>query len=255
MLTGGHSIVYSTNADADRAFFRDVLKLPNVDAGDGWLIFALPPSEVAVHPSEKNDIHALYLMCDDIDAFIKDMLAHNVACGAVQDRGWGRLAQLTLPGGGTLGVYQPRHVRPPAPRASQDVVPMLAYADGPAAMDWLARAFGFRECTRMIGTNGQLSHGEMDTGGGIIMMATPTPDYQGPRAHRASCERAARWSEVPWVIDGVLVQVDDVDAHYARAKREGARILSDPEGGFPARRYRAEDLEGHRWMFVQRSPH
>jgi catechol 2,3-dioxygenase-like lactoylglutathione lyase family enzyme len=84
------------------------------------------------------------------------------------------------------------------------------------------------------------------------MLATPTPDYEGPRRHRASCERARRWSEVPWVIDGVLVYVPDVDAHYTRAKRAGATILSEPEDGFPARRYRAEDPEGHRWMFMAR---
>jgi len=130
---------------------------------------------------------------------------------------------------------------------------MLAYADGVAAMDWLARAFGFIERTRMICANGRLAHGEMEAGNGIIMLATPTPDYQGPKAHRAECERAARWSAVPWVIDGVLVVVDDVDAHFARAQREGAAILSEPEGGSPARRYRAEDLEGHRWMFMQRA--
>jgi len=133
----------------------------------------------------------------------------------------------------------------------QAVVPMLAYEDGPAALDWLARAFGFVERARML-DGGRLSHGEMDTGGGLIMVATPSPHYQGPRRHRESCEAARRWSEVPWVVDGVLVYVDDVDAHFQRARAAGATILSEPEGDPPGKRYRAEDLEGHRWMFMER---
>ena len=84
------------------------------------------------------------------------------------------------------------------------------------------------------------------------MLATPTPDYEGPKHHREHCEQARKWSSVPWVIDGVLVYVDDIDGHYKRAKYAGANILSEPEGGPPGRRYRAEDLEGHRWMFMQR---
>lgn len=112
MITGAHSIIYSTNPDADRAFLRDVLKLTNVDVGGGWLIFGLPPSEVAVHPSEKNDVHEFYLMCDGVEAFVGEMKAHGIECGAVQDMGWGQLTEVTLPGGGKLGVYQPRHGRP-----------------------------------------------------------------------------------------------------------------------------------------------
>src|SRR5438094_8347357 len=99
MLIGSHSIIYSKNPEADRAFLRDVLKLTHVDVGHGWLIFGLPPAEVAVHPSEKNNVHELYLMCDDIEAFVAEMKAHAVACAAVQDQGWGLLSQLTLPGG------------------------------------------------------------------------------------------------------------------------------------------------------------
>jgi len=129
---------------------------------------------------------------------------------------------------------------------------MLAYEDGPAALDWLARAFGFEERTRMLGPDGALAHGEMETGGGLIMLATPTPDYQGPRRHRETCESARKWSEVPWVIDGLLVFVQDVDDHYRRAQAAGAFILSEVEEGPEGRRYRAEDLEGHRWMFMQR---
>ena len=112
MIIGAHSIIYSTDSDADRTFLRDVLKLPNVDVGDGWLIFGLPPAEVAVHPSNKNDVHELYLMCENVEVFIAKMHEHNIACGPVQDEGWGLLTQLTLPGGGKLGIYQPRHARP-----------------------------------------------------------------------------------------------------------------------------------------------
>ena len=99
-----------------------------------------------------------------------------------------------------------------------DVIPMLSYEDGPAALDWLARAFGFRERTRMVGKDGRLGHGEMETGSGVIMLATPTPDYRGPRRHRESCEEAARWSAVPYVVDGVLVYVDDVNAQVSNVE-------------------------------------
>lgn len=119
-------------------------------------------------------------------------------------------------------------------------------------MDWLAAVFGFRERTRWLAPDGSLSHGEMEAGGGLIMLATPTPDYQSPRRHREGCEAARKWSEVAWVVDGVLVYVDDVSAHHERAKAAGAVILSAPEDGPPGRRYRAEDPEGHRWMFLQR---
>jgi len=134
----------------------------------------------------------------------------------------------------------------------QDVVPMLDYEDGPAAMDWLAEAFGFHEVSRLIGEDGRLSHGEMMAGNGLIMLATATPAYESPKHHREHCERARAWSAVPWVIDGVLVYVNHIDEHFERAKRAGATILGELEDGFPGRRYRVEDLEGHRWMFLQR---
>ena len=112
MLIGAHSIIYSTNPNLDRAFLRDVLALPDIDVGEGWLIFGLPPAEVAVHPSNKNDLHELYLMCDDVAAFVAEMKKRNVVCEPTEDQGWGVLTRLTLPGGGKLGVYQPRHARP-----------------------------------------------------------------------------------------------------------------------------------------------
>jgi hypothetical protein len=112
MIIGGHSILYSANAEADRAFLRDVLKLPHVDVGRGWLIFGLPPAELAVHPAEGNDHHEFYFMCDDVKAFVSEMSKHDIACAAVQDQGYGLVTSVTLPGGGKLGVYQPRHARP-----------------------------------------------------------------------------------------------------------------------------------------------
>lgn len=112
MITGAHSVIYSTDPEADRAFLRDVLELTHVDVGDGWLIFGLPPSEVAVHPSDKNGVHEFYLMCDDVEKFVAEMARRDIACDAVQDQGWGVLTHLTLPGGGRVGVYQPRHARP-----------------------------------------------------------------------------------------------------------------------------------------------
>ncbi|HMJ04745.1 MAG TPA: hypothetical protein VK474_00685 [Chthoniobacterales bacterium] len=114
MITGAHSIIYSKNAEADRAFLRDVLKLTSVDVGRGWLIFGLPPAEVAVHPGEKNAVHEFYLMCDDVEAFVAEMAERQIKCDPVQDQGYGLVTALTLPGGGKLGVYQPRHARPEA---------------------------------------------------------------------------------------------------------------------------------------------
>jgi hypothetical protein len=116
MINGAHVILYSTNAEADRAFLRDVIGLKHVDVGDGWLIFGLPPAEAAVHPGKRNDTHELYLMCDDVAAFVEEMSARQVACTPTQNLGWGILTQVTLPGGGKLGVYQPRHARPPESR-------------------------------------------------------------------------------------------------------------------------------------------
>jgi hypothetical protein len=112
MIAGAHSVIYSTHPEADRAFLRDVLKLPHVDVGHGWLIFGLPPAEVAIHPSDKNDVHEFYLMCDDVKEFVAAMKQHNITCDEIQDQGWGVLTRLTLPGGGKIGVYQPRHARP-----------------------------------------------------------------------------------------------------------------------------------------------
>lgn len=112
MITGAHSVIYSKDPEADRAFFRDVLNLTYVDAGHGWLIFGLPPAEVAVHPAENNGVHEFFLMCDDLNQFISDMQNRGVNCGAVHDQPWGALTEVPLPGGGKVGVYQPRHARP-----------------------------------------------------------------------------------------------------------------------------------------------
>ena len=132
------------------------------------------------------------------------------------------------------------------------VIPMISYKNGMAALDWLHRAFGFGETARLAAPDGRLSHGEMTAGDGLIMLASPTPDYQGPKRHREVCEQARRWSAVPWIIDGVLVYVDNLGEHFARAKAAGATILSEIESGPPGRRYRAEDLEGHRWFFFEK---
>ena len=112
MIHGAHVIIYSKDSEADRAFFRDVLKFPSVDAGHGWLIFALPPAEVAVHPSDENGAHELFLMCDDVRAFIGEMEQKQVTCSPIDEQRWGSITRLTLPGGGTLGVYQPKHASP-----------------------------------------------------------------------------------------------------------------------------------------------
>jgi hypothetical protein len=112
MIIGGHIIIYSKNAEADKAFIKDVLRFGYVDAHKGWLIFKLPPSEVAVHPSDENDIHEFYLMTDDLDAEMKALKKAGAGCEAVSQQNWGRSTRINLPGGGTLGLYQPRHERP-----------------------------------------------------------------------------------------------------------------------------------------------
>lgn len=117
MIIGAHAIVYSKDPDADRAFLKDVLGFRYVDAGDGWLIFGLPPAEVAVHPSDENDVHELYLMTDDVMALVATMKAHGVEATRPSQQGWGVLTQVKLPGGGKLGIYQPRHPSPSPHRA------------------------------------------------------------------------------------------------------------------------------------------
>ena len=112
MIRGAHVVLWSTDAEADRGFFRDVLKYPSADAGHGWLIFALPPAEIAIHPSDENDIHELYLMCDDVKVFMKEMKAKKITCSPVEEQRWGTITRLVLPGGGTIGVYQPKHASP-----------------------------------------------------------------------------------------------------------------------------------------------
>lgn len=112
MISGAHIVIYSKDAEADRAFFRDVLKLNSVDAGHGWLIFALPPAEVAFHPSEKNSIHEFYFTCEDLKSTLAKLAAAKVKTGDIHEERWGIVTTLTLPGGGQLGLYQPKHPRP-----------------------------------------------------------------------------------------------------------------------------------------------
>ena len=115
MINGAHIVIYSTDAEADRAFFRDVLMFSAVDAGRGWLIFALPACEAAFHPHECNDMHQLYFMCDDLKATLAELGRAGVKTGDVHEERWGILAQITLPGGGNIGIYQPKHPRATAP--------------------------------------------------------------------------------------------------------------------------------------------
>jgi catechol 2,3-dioxygenase-like lactoylglutathione lyase family enzyme len=109
MISGAHVILYSQDAEADRAFFRDVLGFRSVDAGHGWLIFALPPAEAAFHPNEKNGPHELYLMCDDLPAEIASLRQRGVACSPVHEERWGSVTRIMLPSGGEIGLYQPKH--------------------------------------------------------------------------------------------------------------------------------------------------
>ena len=132
------------------------------------------------------------------------------------------------------------------------VVPMPAYEDVGAASDWLCRAFGFTEQERYANADGTVTTTILLVpGGGVVMPGRTGPDYQSPRTHAQTCAAAELWQQVPYVVDGVLVTIDDVDAHCARAVAAGAHLLSDPETSPHGRSYRVEDVEGHRWMFRQ----
>jgi catechol 2,3-dioxygenase-like lactoylglutathione lyase family enzyme len=112
MINGAHVVIYSKDADADRAFLKDVLGFRSVDVGGGWLIFALPPAEVACHPGAENNQHEMFLMCDDLKATIAELDAKGIQCTDLHQQPWGVLTKIKLPGGGELGLYEPRHARP-----------------------------------------------------------------------------------------------------------------------------------------------
>jgi hypothetical protein len=120
-ILGAHVIVYSKKADADRKFLAELFGTQGADAGGGWMIYALPPAEIAVHPGDEGNTHELYVMVDDVEAFAAAMKKKKVACDAVSDQRWGMLTSITLPSGGKLGVYQPKHASPiiPARRTSK----------------------------------------------------------------------------------------------------------------------------------------
>ena len=136
----------------------------------------------------------------------------------------------------------------------QEVVPMMAYENGIAALEWLKSAFGFTENKdmRMQDNNGRLTHAELVAGNSIIMLATPGPDYESINKHRSYCKQTDKWLSVPWIVDGLLVYVDNIETHFKNAKEKGAEILSEIEANFPGKRYRCADIEGHRWMFMEK---
>ena len=112
MISGAHVMIFTKDEAADRAFLRDVLEIPCIDSGGGWLIFKLPPAELGVHGGERNDVHELYLICDDLDATMAKLADKGVACGEVMTASWGRATSVPLPGGGKIGVYEAHHARP-----------------------------------------------------------------------------------------------------------------------------------------------
>ena len=118
MIFGAHVVIYSRDAAADRSFFRDMLGHSSVDAGHGWLIFALPPAEVAVHPTDGDDGRELYLMCDDLPSEMAALADRGVRCSDVEEARWGSVTRIDLPGGGTVGLYQPKHPTALSPGAS-----------------------------------------------------------------------------------------------------------------------------------------
>jgi uncharacterized glyoxalase superfamily protein PhnB len=130
---------------------------------------------------------------------------------------------------------------------------MVSYEDVAAMADWMVRAFGFVEAIRLTDATGTVTHIELRYADGAVMLGNPGPAYQSPTTHRRTCTQADTWLQTPYVVDGVLVRVRDIDAHFLMARESGATILSTPEDAGPGRLYRAADPEGHRWMFLQSS--
>jgi len=112
LISGAHAMIFTRDEEADRAFLRDVLEIPCIDSGGGWLIFKLPPAELGVHGGENNDVHQLYLMCDDLDLAMATLAERGARCAEPFTASWGRATSVPLPGGGKIGLYEPRHARP-----------------------------------------------------------------------------------------------------------------------------------------------
>lgn len=135
----------------------------------------------------------------------------------------------------------------------QNVIPMLSYENGIYSLEWLKKAFGFEENMEMrFVEDGRLTHSELKAGENIIMIATPSPDYESINKQRKRDKQMDKWLSVPWVVNGLLVYIENVEEHFKNAKENGVEILSEIEGDFPGKRYRCADIEGHRWMFMQK---
>ena len=119
MITGIHTLIYANDADKVRTFFRDVLQFPSVDVGHGWVIFAMPPAELGIHPTDGEVYHELYLMCDDVKSTVARLQRKGVQCAEIRDVGWGSLTSVTIPGGGEIGLYEPRHKTAIGPSAAK----------------------------------------------------------------------------------------------------------------------------------------
>lgn len=135
----------------------------------------------------------------------------------------------------------------------QNVIPMLSYENGISSLEWLKKAFGFEENMEMrFVEDGRLTHSELKAGENTIMVATPSLDYESINKQRKRDKQMDKWLSVPWVVNGLLVYVENVDEHFKKAKENSAEILSEIEEDFPGKRYRCADIEGHRWMFMQK---
>ncbi|MEP6683668.1 MAG: VOC family protein [Parafilimonas sp.] len=135
----------------------------------------------------------------------------------------------------------------------QNIIPMLSYENGVAAIEWLCKAFGFEENKDIRMMEGhRLTHAELKLNDSIVMLATPSKDYESINKHRKHCEQTNKWLSVPYIVNGLMVYVDNVDSHYKHTKANGAEILSEIENDFPGKRYRCADVEGYRWMFMEK---
>jgi len=243
MITGAHAVIYSTDWEADRAFLRDVLGLPHVDAGNGRLIFGLPPAELAIHEGKRNSVHEQYLICDDVQAFVGEMARRGVACSAPQDHGWGILTSVTMPGGGVISVYQPRHARPaPAQQPTAGaaaghaaVSPYLVVGSAAPLLDFMARVFDAREIRRHTEPDGRIRHAELRIRDSVIMVGERPGTAPAPAS--------------------LHVYVQDVDQTYQRALDAGARSIVAPrDQDYGDRTAGVTDPSGNTWWIGTHRP-
>jgi predicted enzyme related to lactoylglutathione lyase len=250
MIAGSHVIVYTRDAEADRAFFRDVLRLPAVDSGDGWLIFALPPAEVALHPADGNDAHQLWLACDDLEATMRELRERGAVLERPREESWGSRTALRLPGGGWLGLYQPRHALARGPAGAGAgawrAAPILGARDVRRAAEHYRDVLGFR-----LDPARGVFQPSADEPGGVYAIVERDGALVHLQVRRDAPPRPAR---APHERDAYLY-VRDLDALHRALVERGANVVDPPRTmPYGLRELVVEDLDGNRIAFGEIVP-